>query len=343
MNNEQIKNTQNMIFDLKSILGLDDKSVNQSLQWALTQYKNYIPSFIKVLEITISANLPHNIETSILAYAGLFGKPAKSLLRLLDNTNPRPYNEIIVEMDEAITLINQFTVNPNIGGIPYPPLSTYILSLDSSKAQEVESIITKLKSQEDETNSLLEGLRKELAQLSIEKYASIFRKQSLKHSRIFETNGVDEGRFSYFKIGASELWLVFGLILLIMLPAYLINNFNSDILIYKETEFSLKYISWYSVRIVILSSWIYIVKICFKNYNSNKLLSTINSHRENVLNSFRLLSELIPKENVEARIELLKEIMRNTYFAGEIPYSDEKSDGIKVDAIIELIKKIKLS
>ncbi|WP_167881466.1 hypothetical protein, partial [Leptospira bourretii] len=241
------------------------------------------------------------------------------------------------EIYAVLSIFNNFKNDENIGTIPFPILISFLSSLDLDKQQEVQFYIESLKSKSDEYNTLLKDARKQLSNLSIEKYARIFGGQAAKHSRFFTKLSNERSNFNNLKLGAAEIWLILGLLSLSLLPTYLISNFTSEELYFQGTEFNLKFISWYSIRLVVISSWIYLTSLCFKHYNINKYLSTINSFRENVLNSFKLLSELIPKENVEARIELIKEITKSTYFAGKIPYVNEKNEQTSFGNILDIL------
>ncbi|PKA16415.1 hypothetical protein [Leptospira haakeii] len=341
MNDQQRKDAEKAIYELNQLLNLKDQRIEEHFKYSFGRYRFTATNLKKTLEILIKFEFEDNIVSSILFYAGGFLEPGNSLKNLLNNTAPRPYGEISSEMEEAISVLNIFSGDTRSNRVAYPFIASYIVSFDQDYESKVETLIHKLELKNKEVDSLLETFRKELSQISIEKYASIFGNQAARHSRFFD-KFENENYFSKLKIGAAELWLAVGFAALFSLPSFLVYNFDSNIFLYNDSSFSVKYISWYSVRLVILSAWVFLLRVCFKNYNSNKLLATINVHRENVLNSFKLLSDLIPSDNVDARVELIKEITKNTYFAGKIPYGNDKGESVKIDSLLELFKSNKL-
>ena len=148
------------------------------------------------------------------------------------------------------------------------------------------------------------------------------------------------------RIGASHLWITAGIILIFVglmnlhrldewfpLPEGTVNPKTSVIEppnVYEEVGVFLK-------RVVLISFWIYGIGFSVKQFSINKHLFTLNKHRENALNSYKLFSGTIGSDDPQARSQLMLQVARAIYEHGSSGYLVQRGD-MKEPSIIELTR-----
>ena len=90
---------------------------------------------------------------------------------------------------------------------------------------------------------------------------------------------------------------------------------------------------------MIFAVQIFVISFSFRQYSINKHLSTINKHRQNGLNSFKLFVESINKEDYESRNSLMLQLAKAIYKKTTTGYINDKNQGVN-SGIIEITKMI---
>ncbi|MCG6154029.1 hypothetical protein [Leptospira bandrabouensis] len=259
-------------------------------------------------------------------------------LKLQANGVPRiAINQLNAKL---LTQINATSnTNGSTGNFSIPILISYLNTL-SDKLPEIPNIkkaTDEYHNLTQQTTQLLDELRKKSGEIGIEKFAEIFGRQSNKQSRFFSITQNEKSRLNLLKLGSAERWLLIG-ILILVIPL-------NSILSVPET-FSLEnlreVIIFIGKKILSLSIWLFLIRFSFRNYSHYTYLAIQNTHRQNVLNSFRLLIEAIPPEDNVARSALMQEVAKNIYIGGKNPFLiDNKKSDTDLQGILEMLKLLK--
>jgi hypothetical protein len=183
------------------------------------------------------------------------------------------------------------------------------------------------KSLEESSAALLSSLQEKAKAISLHDYATVFSKQSKMHSNWG------------WKPGASQAWLfvTLGFIGLFVLFIYKVDTFYPiKVNGVSATVITIQYIT----RALIISFQIYIISFCAKQFNIQQHLATVNKHRENTLNSYKLFIDSLGDTDTAIKPALMMEVAKAIYDSGQTGYlgSNDKSDNST--SMIEMTKYI---
>jgi hypothetical protein len=125
------------------------------------------------------------------------------------------------------------------------------------------------------------------------------------------------GRESKANYDRSRVWLITGilLILIFLIPLLFTNWYEKlpteDVLADgKLIKYNLSYLI---IKVLIFAIQIFLISFSFKQYSICMHLMTINKHRQNGLDSFKLFSESISKDNTTLLHELMLQLSKAIY------------------------------
>lgn len=197
----------------------------------------------------------------------------------------------------------------NIKDLYYPGGNNFLLIYNTlASSQKID--LEKEKSEIQQAKEFSQGILKEIGGIETEvrvkvskhilsNYANIFLGQADKHShKPFQKS---------FRLGgAAEKWLLAGIVCLAAFIIFLVlSAYNFEIIQDNKINYSLL-----TAKISIIVVLIYLITFSFKQFSINKHLYTLNKHRENTLNSYKLFIETIDKDDSQIRNTLMLEVAK---------------------------------
>lgn len=168
---------------------------------------------------------------------------------------------------------------------------------------------------------MIELLTNQAKEKSTEDYAAIFENLA-KKNRI-----------------SSMWWLVISMISVTVFCFFIPyeNKFIPVDATQGATVITLEYIK----RLLIISFFIYIITFIVKQYSIKKHLETLNTHRQNTLNSYNLFLKSMGTAEQDVKNSLMVEVARAIYDSGQTGYINSKEDSNNNSSITEITKFIK--
>jgi len=185
-------------------------------------------------------------------------------------------------------------------------------------------------------DTILNELRKKASSETVIDYANIFKEQAEKYSSY--TLRLNPWKNRILKIGAAQKWLIIAILLgsiLIFAIKYLTKIFPLE----TNDPIEIKIIQLIT-RFAFISFLIFLVTFCFKQYSICKHLYTINKHRQNTLDSYKLFLESVNREDTMTRNALMMEVAKAIYDSGNTGYLSSKKQESS-PSIIEMTRLIK--
>jgi hypothetical protein len=202
-------------------------------------------------------------------------------------------------------------------------------NLDKRTYQEnfklIDDLKIKMKSESEAISTILEELQRTASKVTMSDYAKIFGDESKNHNR------------------SSYIWLGIGVLLaalffILLLWTDVLKKFPTEDLTDKG-EF-LKYnISNLLIKLLIYAVLIFLISFSFRQYSIGRHLQTINKHRQNGLDSFKLFVESISKDDTEARNNLMLQLAKAIYEQTQTGYINDKNQNLN-SSIVEITKMI---
>lgn len=195
---------------------------------------------------------------------------------------------------------------------------------------DVSTFKTEAKKVLKDVSGASDTLKKEASKITVSDYANIFEEESSKYSSFRIKPNI--------KIGSSERYFIAGVLGLFV---FLILILNLNFWIPEDQSSWEAIIPFYLRKFVILSILIFIIRFAFKQFMINKHLATINKHRQNTLNSFRLFIESISSDDPATKDLLLIEVSRAIYEQGNTGFlSDSGKKDSNNPSILEMTKLV---
>ncbi|PJZ43653.1 hypothetical protein [Leptospira brenneri] len=323
------------IIEIERYLKEDRTISNEPYSTYIKEFKNFLNIYKTLLSISVKHDLNDSIVSQLTNY---YGKEIKKYITELYELQTENINgeNIYGSINNFLLRIYELSSSPIQGAKPFPSIASFILSLDSKSIDtlEYERIKNDLREKVSEFEKLIPALQDQASKISIINYAKLFGEQGKLHSNF---------TIIPFRIAAAETWLLAAIFSAIAL-LYTVFFFNME---YKLNDFNniLKsdlVIAELLKRGFLLTFELFIIRFSIRNYNINKNLHIANIHRQNVLNSFRLLYDSIPFEDSNSKSKLMEEVSKSIFFLGTNPYIvDKKSEKINLETIAELTKLIK--
>ena len=204
-----------------------------------------------------------------------------------------------------------------------------IKNLEKINYQEEKIVIEELKqkliSDSASINTILKELQKKASKITMSDYAKIFGDESKKHNT------------------ASYIWLGAGIALAVLFFCLLLctnwlNKFPTEDV--SATGEFIKYnIGHLLVRLLIYAVLIFMISFAFRQFSIGRHLQTVNKHRQNGLDSFKLFVESISKDDKETRNNLRLQLAKAIYEQTSTGYISDKNQSIN-SGIVEITKMI---
>jgi hypothetical protein len=243
---------------------------------------------------------------------------------LIQNINTW-YSSIFLGRDSNNNIVNFLQV--------YNTIKIYnLLSLQKDKT-EIDSLKSQLETTTKQANDVIKLLQSKASEETVQDYALIFQSQAQRHSFWHLT-------IKPFKIilGNAQVWLLISILSLCLfgLFAYNLNSIFPINLDKAPSVVTLELVT----RLLIISVAIYVISFCFKQYNVQNHLATLNKHRQNTLNSFKLFMSSLDPNDASTRNALLIEVAKAIYEAGNSGYITSKDGGEGSPSIVEMTRFI---
>lgn len=218
------------------------------------------------------------------------------------NTNPKQNREASITKFE--TSYHNFYKEIII------PLKIYQL-----ERQNVLNNVVEINSLVDSLNKLKTEFEEKAIEVTVSNYAEIFKIESKD------------------KLKSSKIWLGFGILALASAFAILGILFNYQIEQGKELSFIIS-------KVTVLALLFFAITFLFKQYSINKHLATLNKHRENTLNSYKLFIDGLESGDSDIRNAIMMQVAKSIYEQGRTGYINEKGGEMESPSIIELIRTL---
>jgi len=195
--------------------------------------------------------------------------------------------------------------------------------------KNIETMVSEIENMKKEATEVLNELKNKVAEVAVMDYANIFKEQSKKHSNI------EIGKW-YLRLGPAQLWMGMSVILIGAFIYFICNM--KDWFSFSPTDPVSTITIQMLTRLVILSFGIYIISFCFKQYNVQKHLYTMNKHRENTLNSYKLFIASLDSSDPSTRNALMLEVAKAIYESGQTGFISTKDSSDSSPSIIEMTR-----
>ncbi len=212
--------------------------------------------------------------------------------------------------------------------------STEIID-DAKKKQEMLSKahldamdeVEKIRADANSSKTIIEELKKTVSTQAVSDYAIVFEKEAKK-------NRINAG-----------IWLSIGIILTIVFissfiyenvcdifPTEIINKTTNELVRYDYTNLLTK--------LILIAIQIFLISFSFKQYSINRHLQTLNTHRQNALNSYKLFTESIIGDDHSSRNVLMIQVAKAIYeYSQSTGFLSDKGQNVN-SGIVELTKII---
>lgn len=337
MNEKNLNISKAAIADLLWLSGIDLEKFPEEIHANLSTFKTLGRTFLQAYTGAISGNVSDQLVQQLNPYWNGYKEVIEDLRQQADGKPRISIQQLNTKLSNQLTHLNTTVVaNGNsLFAVVASFLSTFIQrDLDVLKVENASKEYLSLSAQ---TTQLLEDLRKKSGEIGIEKFAEIFGQQARLQSRFFKIIPSEKSKWNYIKLGAAERWLCIG-IMALLIPLFAFTS-PPDESTFAKLETLIFFIG---KKLLLLSVWLFSVRFCFRNYSHYNFLAVQNVHRQNVLNSFRLLMEAIPPEDNAARSALMQEVAKNIYVGGKNPFLiDNKKSDNDLQGILEMLKLLK--
>jgi hypothetical protein len=258
-----------------------------------------------------------------------------------DNPQQQLYQGLKVSIDD---MYKQFFGMVDLSNPKYPSLKNYnFLAIYNFVKQKVLPAIDSTRDTAQKRLKEIDDIKQKAADLHVEmqrqstetvseKYANIFGREALIHSNSDSAKG---------KRGDAQTWLlaaVWAIVVFIIFIYFIDGIMPID---KKETNSTVIVIE-YLRRLLLVSFFLYVITFMFRQYSIHKHLATVNKHRENTLNSFKLFIQSIDSSDSDVKNTIVKEIAKAIYESGETGYISLKQGASDSSSIVtEITKYIK--
>lgn len=302
----------------------------------LSEIKMMIDEMLAIAEKNKS--IPSGLVNQIHAFINMFNEIASELKNYnLDGDansgfNSRKtlirrihywYNGIFNGLDENNKISNFLLV--------YDSLKiNNLLSLQKDK-EEIDSLIRQLSDSKLKADELIRLLQEKATGQTVQDYAAIFQNQAESYSALkFRLKPLQ------MKVGSAQVWLIISVLLIVAFSLVAI-NINSVFPVDFTQDKSVVTIELLT-RLLVISFAIYLVSFSFKQYNVQNHLHTMNKHRQNTLNSFKMFIESLDTSDNVTRTALMMEVAKAIYDSGQSGYISSKDGADSSPSVIELTR-----
>jgi hypothetical protein len=306
-----------------------DKTKWQGIARRSSELKFFIDEMLNITNA--NQNIPTHLANQVKRYGNTF---LSFLTQISENKSDLPSE--IAKQKEA--LLKQFdgwckeclektNLQPNQLSL-YELYST-LKSLEKidfkAELTEIKNIKKQIISDKSSIDTILSELQKKVSNITVADYAKIFGANSEKQNK------------------NSKIWLGVGvsiiiLFLILLLFTNLYQKYPTEEII-PELKIVKYNLSNLFIKVLLFAVQIFIISFSFKQFSVNKHLSTINKHRQNAMDSFKLFIESISKDDSETRNSLMLQLAKAIYEQTSTGYISDKNQGVN-SGIVEITKMI---
>lgn len=205
-------------------------------------------------------------------------------------------------------------------------LEDEIKNLMNDKVNESEEMLNATRANSSTIEDILKELQKKTAEITVSDYANVFKIQAEKYN--FE----------------SYIWLIIGVIISIIFVCLIVfgvykNIPTEEIITSKGVELVKYNFGNLLIKVLVFAIQIFLISFSFKQFSINKHLSTINKHRQNGFNSFKLFVDSVSKDDNATRNSLMLQLSKAVYEQSTTGYISDKNSNIN-SSILEITKMI---
>lgn len=324
-------------FEVNDILRVDlgIKSFAE-LKNPLNEINLMIKEMIEYSEL--NDHIPHGIKEQVLTFVTQYNDFSNSLksynLDVDASSSFRKRTTLINNIKEWYKNIYSGKDSSTQGSnflLVYNTIKTFNLTSFQNDKKEIELLKQELISTTKKADDLFIQLQSKATEETVQDYALIFQLQARQHS--FWSFSISP---FILKFGNAQIWLVISILVLSTFAWFAI-NLNSIIPIDLNNDSSVVTMELLS-RLLIVSVSVYMISFCFKQYNVQNHLATLNKHRQNTLNSFKLFISSIDQSDSTTRNALMIEVAKAIYENGNSGYISSKDGGDSSPSIIEMTR-----
>ena len=195
------------------------------------------------------------------------------------------------------------------------------------KVAQAGSLIQELNQKSLEVDTIVKELKKKSSQQTVSDYAVVFGEEAVKYKRF------------------ARNWLWAGIAISILFIAFMFWSTTTNILrteiINEETGHFIRYnFTNLASKVIIIAVIVFIMSFAFKQYSINRHLQTLSQHRQNALNSYKLLTASISGDDTSSRNTLMIQIAKAIYeHSQSTGFLNDKGQNVN-SGIVELTKII---
>lgn len=336
MNKQNKEECKNRIELLNWLINKADTSFPEIPNNSVSTYKGIGKVFKKTFEKMIEYDLSDVLFVTLNQYWSNFQNTLISLKSVEEGKPNTGLPQLISEIHAQITNLSAPSSPNSIN--QFQSIASFVSTLsDNENIEEIEASKRQLNKITKDTSELLTLLQIKSGEIGIEKFAEIFGEQAYEHSRFLKKLRREKSFWNFIKIGSAQIWLTIALFTLFIPPFWLIESPSNEVI--RDLTLLLIYIG---KKIIQTSIWIYFVRFSFRNYSNHTYLSIQNKHRQNVLNSFKLLLESLPIEDTNSRSALINSVSKSIFSNEKNPYQiDVKKNDYDLQGILEILKILK--
>ncbi len=345
-----IENFRNIKIEQIEPASFVDKSRWGKAVAKFNELKIFIDEMLRIIKS--NPQIPRTLVNYAMAYANSFltflkqiseeteGLPvdaAKSKERLFQNFD-KWYNQCIEKKNgkaEFIDFYETFNTLKNLEKkndnelIEITKIKEKAIADSNSLSTLLAESKKKVKSDADSIKTIREEVQKKASEVTMSDYAEIFGKESEEHNNS-----------SWIWLGAGIILV--GLFMFLLFGTGLFEKFpTEEVLISQSGNVeTVKYnISNIIIKVLIFAVQIFLISFSFKQFSIGRHLKTINKHRQNGLNSFKLFVETISKDDTETRNSLMLQLAKSIYEQTSTGYISDKNQSVN-SGIVEITKMI---
>lgn len=301
-------------------------------------------------EIDLLKNIEgHDIlKNKILGYVSTFNSNVSNILNY--RMAPDPHGEYrkqlikgVINWYEQIYALNKRMDDPYTHDYFLVHYLTVKDVAIRGKMGEINKLFKELKENVEDSKEILNSAKEAAQNYTASSFANIFKDESEKHSHI---------EWKKVKFGASEKWLGFAILLLLVFTIFF-GMIRNELSIYKKNKVTVTdqktniikikeeitdEINFENLltRVLIISIFIYLFVHSLKQFSIHRHLATINKHRQNALNSYKLFSGSMDKGSPLTNA-LMMQVAKAIYESNSTGYLVGKEE-TPSSSIIELTK-----
>lgn len=288
--------------------------------------RNYIE---RALTVCQTMGVPSPLEKELESILTTYLDNINHLEKTFQDRNPG--NQQLQQTLSRLTTYYQSFFEISIGSKTMTTISAIICSSNSLSIHEeilkrTDLMSSQVQDRITKADTLIQALNKKASEEVVANYAKIFE----------EEEGINEK--------LSKKWFITSISVATAFLIFILASSYFDFLnvYHGTTNASLGTINYSNLtsKIIIVSVWLYFISFSFKQYSINKHLQTLNSHRKNALNSYKLFSGSIDTEDAASRNALMLQVAKAIYEYNTTGYLSNKQAEGSNSGLLEITKYI---